>query len=118
MSRIGRPVLASVLAAFAAGGCVQERAPGEPGQPTRLADPDKTVQYSGLGHVSTEARNGGLYKLYFGGHVMTFEPGRVELDDTDLWARHYRDVVLRRGRGGELQLTVDGNTVPTHVELD
>ena len=94
-----------------AGGCVMRPAPHQPG----YLGP---VEYYDLGHVATENRGESYNRLNFAGHSMLFVPGRIELDGTDLWARNYTRVVLRRGRGGELLMTVDGQRVPTNVRLE
>ena len=94
-----------------AGGCVVDPAPHQPG----YLGP---VEYYDLGRVTTENRGDDYNRLNFAGHSMLFEPGRIELDGNDLWARNYKSVVLRRGRDGELLMTVDGQRVPTHLRLD
>ena len=119
MSRAARiiiPALVVMVGASVAGGCAVRP---EKHQPGYLGDADKTITYY-LPHSrhATESRSDGVHKLNFGPHGMVFENERIELDGTTLWARRYRDVVLRGRPGGELTLTVDGQNVPTHVRLD
>ena len=114
MTRAGRLIgLAVAVPAviLAAGGCVVQPEKHPPG----YLGP---VEYHDLGRVTTESRADGVHKLNFASHAMVFENSRIELDGTDLWARSYQKVVLRRGPGGELLMTVDGRRVPTHVQLD
>ena len=109
-----RVAIAALVAT--AGGCTVRP---EKHQPGYLGDGDKTIEYY-LPHdrQTTESRSDGVHKLNFGRHAMAFENSRIELDGTTLWARRYRNVVLRGDRGAELLLTVDGRRVPTHVHLD
>jgi hypothetical protein len=114
MTHAGRLIgLAAAVPAvtLAAGGCVVQTEKQPPG----YLGP---VEYHDLGRVATETPSEGVHKLNFAGHAMVFEKSRIELDETDLWARSYQNVVLRRGPGGELLMTVDGQRVPTHVRLN